>query len=140
LKLWQKSLAWTIGVLVTLFVALQVLMFAAFSDLCGNDVWTEYPSPNGEYRAVIFQRDCGATTGFSTQVTILQRDNELPNRAGDILIIDGHPENVAPHANWLDADELVLHYRLTGMESLAAHVWTAPMLWDSATVKISYTP
>jgi hypothetical protein len=29
------------------------------------------PSPDGRRDAVMFQRDCGATTGFSTQISIL---------------------------------------------------------------------
>jgi hypothetical protein len=29
---------------------------------------------------VVFQRDCGATTGFSTQVSIIEIGEELPNQ------------------------------------------------------------
>ena len=37
---------------------------------CGNDLVKEVPSPNGKMKAVVFQRDCGATTGFSTQISL----------------------------------------------------------------------
>lgn len=140
MTLWQKSLAWILGVLVALFAAYQVLMYVAFSDMCGNDIWAEYPSPNGQLKAVVFQRDCGATTGFSTQVTILEADNDLPNRAGDILIIEGHPGTVAPAASWSDDIALVLHYRQTGSESLAAKEWTASSIWSPVSVEVKYIP
>ena len=43
-------------------------------DPCGNDILTEMRSPDGRLRFVVFQRDCGPTTGFSTQVSILTSD------------------------------------------------------------------
>jgi hypothetical protein len=44
---------------------------SACVDPCGNEVISEEYSPHREVRAVVFQRDCGATTGFSTQVSVL---------------------------------------------------------------------
>ena len=40
-------------------------------DPCGNDILQEVQSPNKQSRVVIFQRSCGATTGYSTQVSVL---------------------------------------------------------------------
>ncbi len=37
--------------------------------LCGNDVLSENISPSGHWKAVVSERSCGATTGFSTQVS-----------------------------------------------------------------------
>ena len=55
--------------------------------MCGNDIYSETLSPDGELKAVIFQRDCGATTGFSTQVSILDTDETLENDGGNINLI-----------------------------------------------------
>jgi hypothetical protein len=58
------------------------------SDLCrNNELQTNY-SPGGDRKAVVFQRDCGATTGFSTQVSILRSSEKLPNKGGNTFIAD----------------------------------------------------
>ena len=63
---------------------------AAQSELagCANRVISIFVSPDGRRQAVIFERDCGATTGFSTQVSVLPRWSRLRNVAGNILIAD----------------------------------------------------
>ncbi|MBE0388656.1 hypothetical protein PLUTE_a5233 [Pseudoalteromonas luteoviolacea DSM 6061] len=67
----------------------------------------------------MFQRDCGATTGFSTQVSVLGADVELLNDSGNILIIPGHPNEVAPNVEWLDNSTIKIFHRLTGNEYLS---------------------
>ena len=57
-------------------------------DGCGNEVLQEIPSPDKNLKAVIFHRDCGATTDFSTQVSIIAIDKVLPNEAGNIFVCD----------------------------------------------------
>lgn len=65
-------------------------------DPCGNDVLARVPSPNGSHQAVVFERDCGATTGFSTQVSIVESDETFlqqpstwrATEQGNVLIID----------------------------------------------------
>jgi hypothetical protein len=54
---------------------------------CGNEVLAELPAPSGSYRAVVFQRDCGATTGFSTQLSLL-RPTEQAVRGGNVFVAD----------------------------------------------------
>jgi hypothetical protein len=59
---------------------LGIVLLCALSgcvDPCGNDVLKEVPSADGRLKAVVFQRDCGATTGLSTQVTILRSNERL---------------------------------------------------------------
>src|SRR6266550_3254126 len=55
---------------------------------CGNELLKEVASPNGRMKAVVFQRDCGATTGFSTQVSVFRRDQRLPNEGGNLFAAD----------------------------------------------------
>lgn len=75
-------------------------MDSLFGDLCGNEVFQEVLSPDGTYKAVVFQRDCGATTGFSTQVSILKASSQLANRAGNVFAIDGHPDWTQIRVRW----------------------------------------
>ena len=53
--------------------------------MCGDDVLAEDVSPNGKKKVTVFQRDCGATTGFSTQASILDAESKLPARGGNVL-------------------------------------------------------
>ena len=39
--------------------------------LCGTTIRHVIPAPGGKAPAVIFERDCGATTSFSTQISIV---------------------------------------------------------------------
>ena len=55
-----------------------------------NILIKEILSPVGENKVVIFQRDVGATTGFSVQVSVLKSNQDLKNsEKGNIFILDG---------------------------------------------------
>ncbi len=65
-----------------------VIAPSLFDTLCANSILEEIPSPDNKYKIVIFTRDCGATTGFSTQVSVIARDKDLRNKPGNIFIVD----------------------------------------------------
>jgi hypothetical protein len=56
---------------------LFLLIVSACVDPCGNRILAETPSPDGRFKVVMFERDCGATTGFSTQVSIIPSGERL---------------------------------------------------------------
>jgi hypothetical protein len=74
--------------------------FMFSSDMCGNDIYQEVYSSDRQYKVVVFERDCGATTGFSTQLSILEAQQELSNVPGNIFDIDGHPDYTNVHVKW----------------------------------------
>jgi len=80
--------------LLAIIVILGILyIYAGFiaGDVCGNKVVKELTSPDGKNKAIIFIRDCGATTGFSTQVSILGNTTSLSNdMTGNILVLSDH--------------------------------------------------
>ena len=55
---------------------------------CRNSIINQTASPNGAWKAVVFQRDCGATTGFTTQVSILSASESLPETKGNAFTAD----------------------------------------------------
>ena len=57
------------------------------SGLCGNAEQTRVASPNGAWDAVVFVRDCGATTGFSSQVSLVPNGAKLPNEPGNVFAL-----------------------------------------------------
>jgi len=46
-------------------------------------------------KVVVFQRDCGATTEFSTQASLVAADEVVPNESGNLFIADAE-HGVAP--------------------------------------------
>ena len=76
--------------------------FALFStgcsDTCANEIVTEIASPARDFKAVMFRRDCGATTSYSTQVSILAEGAELSGTGNVYRADDDH--GVAPVGKW----------------------------------------
>lgn len=72
-----------------LLVAVAVLAAVAGCDVgCDDEVVSTVASPSHTTSAVVFNRNCGATTGFNTQVSIVQA-GASPSGAGNVLILDG---------------------------------------------------
>lgn len=86
-------------------------------DACSNQVVSEVTAPGGGDRATLFQRDCGATTGFSTQISIVTR-GEQPSGVGNAFIADDdHGAAAEAHwggpwaeARWTSPTNLVIRY------------------------------
>ena len=55
---------------------------------CDNEVVSTITSPSGKTKAVVFGRNCGATTGFNTQVSIVDTGSGVPSDSGNVLIAD----------------------------------------------------
>lgn len=74
LSFYLRTGAIVIGCVIALVgIALFALVFLASrlgSAMCGTYVSDEVLSPNKKLKAVVFQIDCGATTGFNTHVAI----------------------------------------------------------------------
>lgn len=89
-----------LSVLLLIVAGCGLLLSTVFGGMCGNEIFQEAYSPDGEYKAVVFQRDCGATTGFSTQISILKASADLPDKGGNVFIIDGHPDWTGVTVDW----------------------------------------
>ena len=60
---------------------------------CADTVKAEAPSPGGGYVATVFERDCGATTDFSTHVSIREADEPFDSSTKTrVLIVAGQTE------------------------------------------------
>jgi hypothetical protein len=81
---------------------------------CSNSIKREVLSPNGKMKAVIFGRDCGATVGFNTQVSVLPSSSKLPNDGGNVFVADGgsgkEPAGPAVSVSWTNDSELLVTY------------------------------
>ncbi len=80
---------------ITIFIVLiiGVVVTYLFPDLCDNEIIKITTSPDNKYKLILFERNCGATTGFSTQISILKIGNNLEIQPGNIYIAKGYPSN-----------------------------------------------
>jgi hypothetical protein len=85
--------------------------------MCGNTVLQDEPSSDGRRHVVVFTRDCGATTDFSTQVSILTRSRSVTD-GGNVFIVDSDHGAVPTdsgrgptvRAEWVNAHTVRVHY------------------------------
>lgn len=57
---------------------------------CANTVIREFPSPSGDFKATLFQRDCGATTAFTSQVSVIPGDGAVSDSGNAFVADTGH--------------------------------------------------
>lgn len=101
-------------------LAVGILILSGCADSCANAIVSRADSPDGRHSAVLFQRDCGATTGFSTQVSILERGAE-PKGSGNVFVADDDHGAAAvgewggpwAEVRWLAPDRLRIRYAAT---------------------------
>jgi hypothetical protein len=56
---------------------------------CVDTVVREVRSPDEKLKVVVFERSCGPTTGFSTQISVLPNDQSLPSDSvGNVFAAD----------------------------------------------------
>jgi hypothetical protein len=90
-----------------------LLLVAAFtlpSNLCGNQVLREEMSPNKINRVVVFERNCGATTGLSRQASIIKANEALDNEAGNLFVFGDEEKSGAIDFEWTDDHHLTVRH------------------------------
>jgi hypothetical protein len=101
-----------------LIIMLVVFAGACLKLPCANQILKEVSSPAGKMKAVVFERDCGAPTDFSTQVSILRSDQLLPNEGGNVFVADTD-HDIAPsgadggpvvEVSWTSESELLVRH------------------------------
>ena len=91
-----------------------VLWLSACDDGCRNSIVSSAPAPDGRHAVAMFGRDCGATTGFSTQISVLGAGRASTD-GGNAFIADRGSSPMAsggPWAEmaWLAPDRLLIRY------------------------------
>jgi hypothetical protein len=74
---------------------------------CVNTIQGRLASPDGRHQLVVFERDCGATTDYSTQVSVLGAGEALPDEPGNVYI---YTHRVPVRVGWISASETVVCY------------------------------
>lgn len=74
--------------IIVLAVVVAIALYVIADAMCQNEVLADERSPDGQYRVIKFQRDCGATTDFSTQVSVIPAWWYLRNVSGNLFVAD----------------------------------------------------
>jgi hypothetical protein len=74
--------------IVAAMAAADALYMGALSNACGSSAAQSFSSPDGRHRAVLFERDCGATTGVTSQVSVVAADEDLADAPGNTFVAD----------------------------------------------------
>src|ERR1043166_8245063 len=106
-----------LGTLVILTLGVCAVCPLACS-LCTNSPVGEYWSPTYVRRLVVFERSCGSTTGFSTQVSLLPASRDWPRGVGNVFVADddhgseslGERHTLKLTALWLTEDRVLISY------------------------------
>ena len=96
---------------INLFVVLICILFllSACSSVCENRIITVVSSPDKKVKAVLFERSAGATTGTNFQLSIIDINEDLPNKAGNVLICD---KTNSVQISWKNDNHLVVMLNL----------------------------
>lgn len=79
--------------LIVLTACIAGLGYYLLANMCENTVISSVASPNNQWQAVLFERSCGATTGFTSQVSIIESGETLSNGdGGNIYVSEGYPK------------------------------------------------
>src|SRR5687767_9557274 len=98
-------------------LAAGVLFVGVCSDGCSNAIVSRVEAPDGRHAAIIFQRDCGATTGFSTQISLLEAGDQLSAQGNAFIADTDHGAAAAgewggpwAEAGWIAPNHLLIRY------------------------------
>jgi hypothetical protein len=116
MKVWTKVTLGAAGLLLGAAAVALLGLWGIMRGACGNEILSDVPAPRTSYRAVIFQRDCGATTGFSTHVSVMRGSRRLPNEAGNAFVADDSTTSAGPDVSlfvevrWRDSAQLDIYH------------------------------
>lgn len=91
--------------IILLFVSL--LSGCGVEDLCSSSVLNTLVSPSGETKALIVQRDCGATTAMAYSVHVMATNEEPSER--NIVFKSDMTEDIS--LAWRSDTTLIISYR-----------------------------
>jgi hypothetical protein len=137
MKVWAKVTLGVLGVVLGGTMLALLGFWALVRDMCRNDVLAEFPAPGARHRAVVFQRNCGATTGFSAQVSVLRGSLGLPNDGGNVFVADtdhgrapaGPAGGPVVDVRWIDNSQLEI------VHDIRAQVFRADSLVEGVKIR-----
>ena len=81
------------GILVILIIMLIGFGYFFVEGMCENSEIVSWKSPNQQWKVVLFERSCGATTGFTSQISLIDSGVNLKNSPGNVYIANDYLNN-----------------------------------------------
>jgi hypothetical protein len=120
------AIAVAVGV-VAVPVAWDVVMTIALTPRCESTVLSEQKSPNGAFVFWVFRRNCGATTGYATSLSIRRAGDEFdPEARDEVFIMEG---DVSMSASWVDVDRIEVDI------PKGAEIFRSEQEWNGVTIR-----
>lgn len=107
-------------------IVLAMMGGGAACGMCGNTFIAEHLSPDSAHEVIIFQRHCGATTGYTTHVLLsetLPERGVTPLGTGNVLIVDDNAASVDLKVRWIDTKTVELSHRKTRIDTRRPEVY-----------------
>ena len=101
-----KALLFLVAACALLYSIIRAVEDFSLFD-CGDEVISESVSPNGQLTAVVFDRNCGATTDYSTQVSLRSSTQPFDSKRQAPFLILEHRYKVV--LSWRSQSKLVIH-------------------------------
>jgi hypothetical protein len=101
--------------LYSLTLLAVIICMTGCDDLCSNEVIVEKVNNSKAYKLIHFDRNCGATTGNSNQLSIVSIDEDLDNEGGNVFIASSNSgSNLETDrgvvAKWLNDSTVLVKY------------------------------
>lgn len=116
-KILLALLAWAMFVVVLWSVRWRIVDTAG---ICVNSDIREVTSPNGRRKAMYYTRDCGATTSWSTNVSVVGASVNIPHGPGNVFRAEwdrNAPDLPRTYSSgppavvrWQNGDQLIITY------------------------------
>ena len=97
---------------VSIYLFGLAVLVGCTGSTCTNDAPAEHISPDGQWKYVSFDRDCGATTRSNLQVSVLPASESLPTDAANAFIADDNhgATRFLAQPEWMSAHKLRITY------------------------------
>lgn len=103
----KSCFVWFFGGLSAILI-IVFLLIVNFLNGCRAEGYSEFervPTPDGQFEAVVFQIDMGATTGYNRQVKIVRKGDHDP-QTDSFYVFNGES---SPTLTWISNNELVVN-------------------------------
>lgn len=104
-----------------LFAFLVIVITVAYfiGQDCENYLYSQVLSPDGQHKAVVYQRYCGILVGPATRVAIIDTDEAIEDVGEGFFMVDGSPSELEFEVRWIADNELFINRDLDGTEQRA---------------------
>jgi len=105
-----------------LFLFVSLIITSCGIDICDNDLLFEVSSPDKQYIASVFERNCGATTPYMRIVSSRLSNEEFnPNKHDNWVFNINGQSNI--EVNWTSSRELHILFSGTGSQVSQKEKW-----------------